>query len=76
MGEEPFHFAARRWRDQQLDAARHDSDLVPGPVIHLHTDHAVQGLGSTAVGPGVLSQYRLELAAVELAFILTPLNQS
>jgi beta-galactosidase len=72
-GEEPFHFAARRWTDRQLDAARHPTDLVPGPVIHLHTDHAVQGLGTAAVGPGVLPQYRLELAPADFAFILTPL---
>ncbi|MET9509512.1 hypothetical protein ABZX62_13785 [Streptomyces flavidovirens] len=76
VGEEPFHFAARRWTDQQLDAARHHSDLVPGPVIHLHSDHAVQGLGSAAVGPGVLPQYRLELASADFAFILTPQEQN
>ncbi|WP_308407100.1 hypothetical protein [Streptomyces sp. APSN-46.1] len=70
------HFAARRWTDRQLDAARHQSDLVPGPVIHLHTDHAVQGLGTAAVGPGVLPQYRPELASADFAFILTPLQQS
>uniref|UniRef100_A0AAU2VED9 Beta-galactosidase n=1 Tax=Streptomyces sp. NBC_00003 TaxID=2903608 RepID=A0AAU2VED9_9ACTN len=75
-GEEPFHFAARRWTDRQLDAARHHIDLVPGPVIHLHTDHAVQGLGTAAVGPGVLPQYRLELAPADFTFVLTPLRQS
>ncbi|MGW2817358.1 beta-galactosidase small subunit-related protein [Streptomyces sp. NPDC001415] len=75
-GEEPFHFAARRWTDRQLDAARHHTDLVPGPVIHLHTDHAVQGLGTAAVGPGVLPQYRLELAPGDFTFVLTPLRQS
>ncbi|MEV5276969.1 beta-galactosidase domain 4-containing protein [Streptomyces sp. NPDC052002] len=73
-GEDPFHFAARRWTDRQLDAARHHSDLVPGPVIHLHTDHAVQGLGTAAVGPGVLPQYRLGLAPADFAFIWTPLQ--
>lgn len=76
VGEEPFHFAARRWTDQQLDAARHHNDLVPGPVIHLHTDHAVQRLGTAAVGPGVLPQHRLELASADFTFILTPLQQS
>jgi beta-galactosidase len=73
-GEEPFHLAARRWTDRQLDAARHQTDLVPGPVVHLHTDHAVQGLGSAAVGPGVLPQYRLELGPADFGFILTALR--
>lgn len=76
VGEEPFHFAARRWTDQQLDAARHHGDLVPGPVIHLHTDRAVQGLGTAAVGSGVLSQYRLEFASADFAFLLTPVQRS
>nr|WP_240805288.1 beta-galactosidase small subunit [Streptomyces sp. A1547] len=60
VGEEPFHFAARRWTDQQLDAARHHSDLVPVPVIHLRTDRAIQGLGTAAGDPvsSVLPQYR------------------
>ncbi|NUP52632.1 MAG: DUF4981 domain-containing protein [Catenulispora sp.] len=75
-GEELFQFAARRWTDRQLDAARHDTDLVPGPVIHLHTDHAVQGLGTAAVGPGVLPQYRLELGPADFTFILTPVQRS
>jgi len=75
VGEQPFHFAARRWTDRQLDAARHHSDLVPGPVIHLHTDHAVQGLGTAAVGPGVLPRYRLEVGPADFAFVLTALRR-
>jgi beta-galactosidase len=72
--DESFHLAARRWTDRQLDAARHHSELVPGAVIHLHTDHAVQGLGSAAVGPGVLPRYRLELGPADFGFVLTPLR--
>ncbi|MBW8817607.1 MAG: DUF4981 domain-containing protein, partial [Streptomyces sp.] len=72
--EVPFHVAARRWTDRHLDAARHNNELVPGPAIHLHTDHAVQGLGTAAVGPGVLPQYRLELRSADFAFTLTPIS--
>jgi beta-galactosidase len=72
-GAAVFNLAARRWSDQELAAARHQTDLVPGPFIHLHTDHAVQGIGSAAVGPGVLPQYRLEVGPAEFAFVLTPL---
>ncbi|WP_194922536.1 glycoside hydrolase family 2 TIM barrel-domain containing protein [Catenulispora pinisilvae] len=70
--EDPFQLTARRWTDRQLDAARHHSELMPGPMLHLHTDHAIQGLGSAACGPGVLPQYRLELTSADFAFTLTP----
>jgi beta-galactosidase len=72
-GEPVFNLAARRWSDQQLSAARHQTDLTAEPTLHLYTDHAVQGLGSAAVGPGVLPQYRLELGPAEFSFRLTPL---
>jgi len=44
-------------------------------VVHLHTDHAVQGLGSASCRPGILPQHRLELGAVDFALVLTPLHK-
>jgi beta-galactosidase len=73
-GGDVFHLAARRWTDRKLDAARHQHELTPDPVVHLHTDHAVQGLGSAAVGPGVLPKHRLELGPARFTFVLTPLG--
>ena len=73
-GEELFHLAARRWSERRLAAARHQHELTPESVVHLHTDHAVQGLGSAAVGPGVLPQYRLELGPADFVLVLTPLS--
>jgi len=67
------NLAARRYDDRQLAAARHQHDLVPEPVIHLHTDHAVQGLGTAAVGPGVLPQHRLTVRAAEFTLTLAPI---
>jgi beta-galactosidase len=73
-GEPRFNLAARRWSDHQLAAARHQIDLAAEPFIHLYTDHAVQGIGTAAVGPGVLPQHRLEVRAAEFSFVLTPLS--
>lgn len=73
-GDPVFNVAARRWSDQQLAAARHLIDLTPEPMIHLHTDHVVQGIGTGAVGPGVLPQYRLEVRPAEFAVTLTPIS--
>ncbi len=73
-GDPAFNLAARPWSDQQLAAARHQSDLVAGTSLFLHTDHAVQGLGSAAVGPGVLPEHRLEVRPADFALTLTPLS--
>ena len=73
-GDPVFNLAARRWSDQELAAARHQPDLVAGPWIHLHTDHAVQGIGTAAVGPGVLPEHRLEVGPAEFTFTLAPLG--
>jgi beta-galactosidase len=64
------NLAARRYRDQHLAEARHQHDLIAEPVIYLHTDHAVQGLGSAAVGPGVLPEHRLTVRAAEFCLTL------
>ncbi|XVV06028.1 glycoside hydrolase family 2 TIM barrel-domain containing protein [Actinosynnema sp. CA-248983] len=72
-GDPLFHLAARRWSDQALAAARHQTDLTPEPTTHLHTDHAVQGVGSGAVGPGVLPEHRLDVRPADFTFHLTAL---
>ncbi|MFJ7244657.1 glycoside hydrolase family 2 TIM barrel-domain containing protein [Kitasatospora sp. NPDC098652] len=76
QGEELFHLSARRWTDRQLAEARHRTELAPGPVVHLHTDHAVHGLGSAACGPGVLPEHRLELGTADFTLLLTPIRRS
>ena len=73
-GAPSFNLTARRWSDQQLAAARHQPELVAEPLIHLHTDHAVQGIGTGACGPGVLPEYRLEVGPAEFGFTLSALE--
>lgn len=72
-GAPAFNLAARRWSDQHLAAARHQTDLTAEPMVYLYTDHAVHGVGSGAVGPGVLPEHRLEVRAADFAFVLTAL---
>jgi beta-galactosidase len=74
-GDPLFNLAVRQWTDAALASARHHSDLVAEPgVVYLHTDHAVQGLGTAAVGPGVLPEHRLEVTTFEFAFTFIPLK--
>ncbi|MER5278703.1 glycoside hydrolase family 2 TIM barrel-domain containing protein [Streptomyces sp. NPDC002809] len=69
-GEPEFWFSARRWTSEQLDAARHLSDLVPGDTVWVHLDHGLTGVGSQACGPGPLPQdlLRAEPAQFSLTF--------
>jgi beta-galactosidase len=58
-GEPVFDFTARRWTSEDLDAARHTTDLKPRDRVYLNLDLAQHGLGTASCGPGVLPQYRL-----------------
>ncbi|GAB2824024.1 glycoside hydrolase family 2 TIM barrel-domain containing protein [Streptomyces daliensis] len=66
----PFWFTARRWTSEQLDAAEHTTDLVPGDTVWVTVDHLQQGIGSQSCGPGVLPRYRLEAAPAEFSVVL------
>ncbi|MGW1225765.1 glycoside hydrolase family 2 TIM barrel-domain containing protein [Streptomyces sp. NPDC001515] len=70
-GVTPFWFTARRWTDRDLDAAEHRTDLVAGDRVHVHLDHALQGIGSQSCGPGVLPEYRLDAAPAEFSFVFS-----
>jgi beta-galactosidase len=61
-------FTARRWTSEQLDAARHLTDLVPGDAVWVNLDHGQQGIGSQSCGPGVLPPYVLDVAPATFAF--------
>ncbi|MEV7286251.1 glycoside hydrolase family 2 TIM barrel-domain containing protein [Streptomyces sp. NPDC093252] len=70
-GDPEFWFTARRWTSEQLDAAEHPSDLVPGGTVWVTLDHGQQGIGSQSCGPGVLPPYRLTAEPAEFAFVFT-----
>ncbi|MEU8945884.1 glycoside hydrolase family 2 TIM barrel-domain containing protein [Streptomyces sp. NPDC048489] len=67
-GEPEFWFTARRWTSEQLDAARHLTDLAAGDTVWVNLDHGQQGIGSQSCGPGVLPGHRLLAAPAEFTF--------
>jgi beta-galactosidase len=71
-GDPTFDLTARRWTTEELDAARHTTDLVAGEHVHLNIDLAQNGVGTAACGPGVLPAYQLHPApaALEVTFRL------
>ncbi|MGW7129054.1 glycoside hydrolase family 2 TIM barrel-domain containing protein [Streptomyces bobili] len=70
-GDPEFWFSARRWTNEQLDAARHRTDLVPGPTVWVNLDHGQHGIGSQSCGPGPLPRYFLNARPAEFSFVFT-----
>ncbi|QMU71692.1 glycoside hydrolase family 2 TIM barrel-domain containing protein [Streptacidiphilus sp. P02-A3a] len=72
VGAPTFGLTVRRWTDEQLDAARHPTELQPSADrVWIHLDHAVHGMGSASCGPGTLEPYRLRPAPATFRFVLT-----
>ncbi|HEY3747926.1 MAG TPA: glycoside hydrolase family 2 TIM barrel-domain containing protein [Pseudonocardiaceae bacterium] len=70
-GDPTVNLTARRWTSEDLDAARHTSDLRAGDRIWLNLDVAHQGIGSASCGPGVLPEHRLVPARSALRVVLS-----
>ncbi|MEU5093499.1 glycoside hydrolase family 2 TIM barrel-domain containing protein [Streptomyces sp. NPDC020996] len=70
-GDPEFSFSARRWTNEQLDAARHLSDLTPGDTVWVNLDHRQHGIGSQSCGPGPLPHYFLRPEPTEFSFVFT-----
>ena len=70
-GEPSLNFTARRWTTEDLDRARHTSELRPRDAVFVNLDVAQQGLGSYACGPGVLPPYVLNVAPAEFSFTIS-----
>jgi beta-galactosidase len=71
-GEPTFDLTVRPWTSEQLDQARHPTDLRPDDRVWVNLDHAQQGIGSASCGPGVLPAYRLDPAPATFAARLLP----
>ncbi|WP_261719784.1 glycoside hydrolase family 2 TIM barrel-domain containing protein [Streptomyces sp. FZ201] len=70
-GEPEFWFSARRWTTEQLDSARHLSDLTPGDRVWVNLDHGQHGIGSQSCGPGPLPRYFLRAEPAEFSFVFS-----
>ncbi|MFI6460463.1 glycoside hydrolase family 2 TIM barrel-domain containing protein [Streptomyces sp. NPDC050538] len=70
-GDPEFWFTARRWTTEELDAATHRTDLVPGDTVWVNLDHGQHGIGSQSCGPGPLPQYFLNTQPTEFSCVFT-----
>ncbi|MGW1258933.1 glycoside hydrolase family 2 TIM barrel-domain containing protein [Streptomyces sp. NPDC002513] len=71
-GDPEFWFSARRWTNEELDAAGHLTDLTPGDTVWVNLDHGQHGIGSQSCGPGPLPQYFLWAEPAEFSFVFSP----
>ncbi|MFI1735167.1 glycoside hydrolase family 2 TIM barrel-domain containing protein [Streptomyces acidicola] len=69
-----FWFSARRWTSEQLDAARHLTDLRSGDTVWVNLDHGQHGIGSQSCGPGPLPQYYLRAEPAEFSFVFSKIG--
>jgi beta-galactosidase len=60
----------RRWTTEDLDVARHTSDLARRDRVWVNIDAGQNGLGTSSCGPGVLPQHRLMATARSFAVAL------
>ncbi|MEU1850645.1 glycoside hydrolase family 2 TIM barrel-domain containing protein [Streptomyces sp. NPDC019990] len=70
-GDPEFWFTARRWTTEQLDAAKHRTDLTPGDTVWVNLDHGQHGIGSQSCGPGPLPRYFLKAEPAEFSFVFS-----
>jgi len=71
-GDPTFELTARPWTTEQLDAARHSTDLVAGAHVWLNLDLAQNGIGTASCGPGVLDTYQLVVRPSRFTVCLRP----
>ncbi|MEV8546806.1 glycoside hydrolase family 2 TIM barrel-domain containing protein [Streptomyces sp. NPDC051572] len=62
----------RRWTSEDLDAARHTSDLRPRDRVYVNLDAAHHGIGSGACGPRTQPQFQLDARPVTLTLGFRP----
>lgn len=70
-GDPEFWFSARRWTNEQLDAARHLTDLRSGDTVWVNLDHGQHGIGSQSCGPGPLPRYFLRAEPAQFSFVFS-----
>jgi beta-galactosidase len=70
-GDPSFAFAVRPWSPEQLTAARHTPDLIPGGHTYVHLDAVQHGIGSGSCGPAVQPQYTLSAHTVTWALVFS-----
>ena len=71
---EDFCFSVWPWTCQDIDAARHRTDLIARENVTVNVNHRLLGLGSNSWGSEVLDAYRTRFEDFAFSFDLIPLD--
>jgi len=70
------NFSAHRYTTQDLEKARHTTELTPRDFLTVNLDHQHHGLGSASCGPGPWEQHQLKPAVWQFAVRLEPIKET
>lgn len=68
--DRPFSFSALHYTAEQLDAAKHNYELVPRKDTVLCIDMAQSGIGTNSCGPVLPDRYRLNDTEMNFGFVI------
>ena len=74
VGMPELNFSIHRYTVEQLEEARHTSELKDLGQLIWHLDYRQNGIGSASCGPGVLPQYELRTGLFQFALRLQPFS--
>ena len=74
VGMPELNFSIHRFTVEQLEEARHTSELKDSGQLIWHLDYRQNGIGSASCGPGVLPQYELRNEPFQFALRLRPFS--
>ncbi len=75
VAEDKFNFSAHYYSIEDIEKAKHLSDLVKRDFITLNVDYAHHGLGSNSCGPEPLPEHRLIPREFEFNIRLKPYSE-
>lgn len=67
-----FQWSASRYSAEEIEAAKHPCDLVPGKTVLVRIDAETSGVGTGACGPSTLPKYLVGCEKREFQFTFVP----
>jgi len=74
IGDTPLSFTALHFTENELNDARHTTDLTPRSDVVLSLNSQELGVGNGSCGPGVLDTYKVFPEPLSFGFTLRPLR--
>jgi beta-galactosidase len=72
--DRPLQVSATHFRAEDLDTAKHDTELTPRPETVVHFDVAHRGLGTASCGPDTLPGYIVGPGTYKWSWAITRLG--